>query len=242
MTPEHPVIDPAELELIRLLQVGDPEAFVLLQKRYLDRVFGYVQCRIPQREDAEDVTCEVFVAAARSISAFQGGAALLSWLVGIARRKIADHFRRSGRRHEIREVDLPTGQAELFADLDWDASLPDQFLLQAEVAAAVRSALECLPDAQQEALLLRYFADLSISDIAAAMQRSEDAVKALLRRGKAGLLDHLGSNPDRESGVHAEATRPSSRRGAHHETALPSDPGTTAEPRLPYEGPACFCD
>lgn len=181
----------SESELIAALKAGEPSAFVELHVRYLDRVFGYVLRCVPRREDAKDITCEVFIVAFQSVSKFQGNPSLLGWLFGIARRKVADYFRRTKQRPEILETDLPPDQPSSFAEVEWTDELPDELLEREEVAQALRWAVAQLPEAQREAILLHYIDELSIREIAQVMRRSEDAVKALLRRAKATLLSLL---------------------------------------------------
>lgn len=72
-----------------------------------------------------------------------------------------------------------------------EPELPDDFLRRDEVVHAVRAAMARLPDAQREALLLRYTEECSLEEICGAMGRSEDSVKALLRRGRASLVRAL---------------------------------------------------
>jgi RNA polymerase sigma-70 factor (ECF subfamily) len=181
---------------------------------------------VSQREDAEDIACEVFVAVPQSLSSFRGEASLFTWLVGIARRKIADHLRRVGRRREVRESELPLDQPSPFEDVEWTDDLPDDFLQREEVAHAVRHAVAQLPDAQREALLLRHVEGLTIQDISHTLGRSEDSIKALLRRAKATLL-HLLNSPD-------ESGRPTSQRGENHEQ-IPSTLQSVALESSPRE-------
>src|SRR5687767_10815197 len=71
-----------------------------LHARYLDDVYRYVARRVAQREEAEDITAETFAAAFESLPKFRGQCEPRLWLFGIARRKIADAFRRRNRRPE----------------------------------------------------------------------------------------------------------------------------------------------
>lgn len=199
----------SECSLIAALRAGEPSAFAVLHERYLDRVFGYVVRRVPQREDAEDITCEVFAAAVQSLPTFRGESSLFGWLIGIARRKIADHLRHTRQRQEIREADLPPDQPSPFVEVDWTEDLPGDFLQREEVARAVRRAVAQLPDAQREVLLMRHVEGLSIHEVSHALGRSEDSVKALLRRAKATLLHALAPK--------VMASSLSLQRGVNHE-------------------------
>jgi RNA polymerase sigma-70 factor (ECF subfamily) len=144
--------NPGDRDLIAALRAGDPSAFATMHARYLDRVFGYVLRRVSQREDAEDVTCAVFSAAAQSVRTFRGDASLLAWLFGVARRKVSDHMRRARRRPHSSEVEPPHEARSDFTMPEWTADLPDEALERAELADAVRRAVARLPGAQREAL------------------------------------------------------------------------------------------
>ncbi len=183
--------DANEKAMVLALRRGETAAFAALQSRYLDRVFSYVRRRVSQREDAEDITFEVFASAARAASSFRGDSGLFVWLVGIARRKVADHHRRSRHPVAVRECELgPVEQATLAGIEPIDLPLAER-LRRHDLAVAVRQAVELLPASQREALLLRYVEQLSVRDVARLLSRSEDSVKALLRRARATLLGSL---------------------------------------------------
>jgi RNA polymerase sigma-70 factor, ECF subfamily len=200
---------PDEQELIQALRQGEPAAFALLQSRYLDRIFGYVRRRVGRHEDAEDIACDVFAAAAQSLPRFRGErGGLFVWLAGIARRKVADHLRRPWHRREVRQTDLQEHEPSPFAGAAWTVDFSEEFLHREEVGRAVRQAVEQLPAAQREAVLLRYVEGATLAEISILMRRSEDSVKALLRRARATLLVVL--SPEL-----AESSMP--ERGANHE-------------------------
>lgn len=185
-------MDIKERRLVQALRTGASWSFRDLEAAYLNRVFGYVVGRVARREDAEDVTCEVFVAAVQSVASFRGDSSLLTWLIGIARRKVADHQRRC-HRQEVLESELPPDGPSPFAGLDWNQELPDEFLCREETAQIVRRAIAELPDAQREVLLLQFSDGLSIREIAEATGRSQDSVKASIRRAKQALFQRLAS-------------------------------------------------
>src|SRR5688572_10514922 len=99
-------LEPEYRAWVRALQRREPTAWVRLQRHALDTVFGYVFIRCGRREDAEDVTAEVFAAALASIDGFRGESRVETWLIGIARRKLIDAARRRDRRPEVLEAEL----------------------------------------------------------------------------------------------------------------------------------------
>ena len=204
--------DPAtagEKDWLAALKRREPWAWDRLQTRCLDSVFSYLLLHCSRREDAEDLTAEVFVAAIASIERYRGDARIETWLIGIARRKVVDAARKRSRRPEVLASDL--GDYSAFGD-SGSAMPPDESLAQRERLASVRQAVLQLPEPQREALWLRCVHQLSLAETARALHRSENAIKGLLRRAKLAVQERLGEQP--VAAAHCEE---------HHvETALPA--------------------
>jgi RNA polymerase sigma-70 factor (ECF subfamily) len=160
----------------------------VLHERYLDDVFRYVSRRVARREDAEDITAEVFAAAFIELPRYRGESPPYLWLLGIARRKIVDSLRRRSSRPEMLASELPefveVGEDSGRASSEDD---PQAAALRRERQRAIRELVSQLKPEQQEALLLQYVESLSIAEIAIVMGRSEGAVNSLLQRARAGL-------------------------------------------------------
>jgi RNA polymerase sigma-70 factor (ECF subfamily) len=132
---------------------------------HFDAVFRFLSRRIASREDAQDLAAESFAAAVTSRQPRH--VPQRAWLYGIARRKLADAFRK--RRLTVRLDDTLVDPANF------------------EAAIQIRQLIEKLPPDQREALLLQALEDLSIEEIAHVMHRSRASVKALLQRAKERL-------------------------------------------------------
>jgi RNA polymerase sigma-70 factor, ECF subfamily len=147
------------------------------------RVYAYVAYRIGDGADAEDVTSATFERALRYRSSFdprRGDPA--AWLIGIARRCIAD----AAHRPDTLTGDLP----ELPGDTDDDA----------HSRLDLRAALERLDERDRELLALRYGADLTARQIAELLELKTNAVEVALHRALARLRDGLdppGPEPGR---------------------------------------------
>lgn len=161
----------------------------VLHERYLEDVFRYVLRRVPSVPEAEDITAEVFAAAAASLRRFQGQCAPYLWLLGIARRKIADSLRRRAVRREVLHSEMTDDAAA--SDPLWETLVavegPEAALVRAEARRVVRELVAGLSPDQREAVLLQYMEQLSLAEIATVMGRSEDSVKSLLKRARAVL-------------------------------------------------------
>jgi RNA polymerase sigma-70 factor (ECF subfamily) len=192
---EHRSSPPVDEEWVRALKRREPGAWDRLHRLTLDRVFGYLMLRVHRREDAEDLTAEVFAAAVASIDQFRGDAAIVTWLIGIARRKLSDAARHQRRHPEVLEADLPVASADPAASARTEASSsldPTQAAVERrEQTAQVRRLVLELPEAQREALWLHCVDGLSLAETARLLGRSEDAVKGLLYRARGTLQERL---------------------------------------------------
>ena len=129
----------------------------------------------------EDVVSETFLAALRTVADYdpQHGT-VYGWLLGIARNKLRDHWRKAAHRRE--EAGLEPGTLT-----DPQAAEPDQGLLVREVQDAVLDTLGRLDDDERLVLEWKYVERLSVREIATRLGRTEKAVEALLFRARAAF-------------------------------------------------------
>ena len=178
-----------------------PLTATALYERYQEEVFRYVSRRVSRREEAEDITTEVFAAAFAALPRFRGGCPPRLWLLSIARRKVMDLHRRRRRRPEVLESEIADVDAALPEALSPDEG-PEEALQRAETARLLRGLMLELKEEQREALLLQYVEELPVAEIAVVMGRSPAAINSLLQRGRASLLRRgrsllLGEEEDR---------------------------------------------
>lgn len=177
---------------------GDRPDAAALHARYLDDVSRYVSRRVTNREEAEDITVEVFTAAFQGLPRFKGQCDPRLWLLGIARRKIADSLRQRQRRRETLTSEMTEHAAEADDLISGDTTAGPAILAeQREARQAVRRLLQGLKEEQREALLLKYVEGLSINEMAVVMGRSPAAVNSLLQRARATVFrqgqDYFGT-------------------------------------------------
>lgn len=150
-------------------------AFLAFYDDALPHVFGYLSSRCGgSRPLAEDLTAETFLAV---VDAAGRGTALLTvpWAIGVARHKLADHWRRQERAERYRH--LVTEPADGSED-PWECRLD---------AVAVQRVLQDLPPQHRAALTLRYLDDLPVPEVAALLGRTVHATEALLVRARAAF-------------------------------------------------------
>jgi RNA polymerase sigma-70 factor (ECF subfamily) len=137
-------------------------------------VYGYFVRRCGDRATAEDLTSDTFLAACQTVSDVAGRSdpppIAIPWLLGVARHKLADHYRR--RRDPVPVADPPE---PLGATDDWDAEL-DRLVAE--------SVLDRLSEPHRAVLVLRYLDDCSVGECAELLGRTLHATEALLVRAK----------------------------------------------------------
>ena len=151
------------------------EQVLAIYRRALPQVFGYLRTRVPTEAVAEDLTAETFLAAVAAASEPAAPEVSVGWLIGVARHKLVDHWRRAGREQRA----LTAGDlGDEAVDDPWDEIVD---------TSAAHSALACLPGQQRAALTLRYLDDLPVAEVAAHLGRSLHATETLLVRARAAL-------------------------------------------------------
>lgn len=161
------------------VRAGDPAAFDPIYASLAPAVAGLF--RMQGAADPDDLTSEVFVGVLRNLERFAGDyTAFRSWVFTIAYRRLADERRRHARRPAPVPLD---GRPDTPAPDDVPGAV--ERLLATE---RVRELCERLAPAQRDVLLLRLVGHLTIDEVARAMDRTPNAVKALQRRGLATIV------------------------------------------------------
>ena len=176
-------------ELVARVLTGETEAFSELYERYLPRVFGYVRKRLSNRADTEECVQEVFIAMFSSLASFRGDAPFAAWVLGIARRTVANRFKR--KHHPMVPLDLDTESEsiDLMIPLLHRAATPDeQYECRERIARLEAAADEHLTSEQRNLFHMHHLEHRSITEIAATLRKSEDAVKSNLYRARKVLL------------------------------------------------------
>ncbi|HVU60863.1 MAG TPA: sigma-70 family RNA polymerase sigma factor [Mycobacteriales bacterium] len=153
---------------------AEQQPLLALYDEALPTVFGYLLSRCGSVSVAEDLTSETFLAA---VAAVRAGSAPLSvpWVVGIARHKLVDHWRRRSRE----ELRLAAVAAIAEHDDDpWDVRLD---------ALRAQQTLASLSPAHRTVLTLRYLDDLSVPAVAAELGRTRQATEVLVSRARAAF-------------------------------------------------------
>ena len=149
----------------------EPPVSALLQlyDEALPHVYGYLVRRCDSAATAEDLTAETFLAAVTA--SHTGGEVNVPWLIGTARHKLVDHWRRSGRNQRLLEA-------------LWEDTEPRADSNEPVDALHVHAVLNALLPHHRAALTLRYLDGLPVDQVALLMERSLHATESLLMRAK----------------------------------------------------------
>jgi len=148
---------------------------VALYGTALPQVYGYLVRRCGRTALAEDLTAETFLAAVDAVRSERPPALTVGWLIGVARHKLVDHWRREAREDRgLRAV----GEATEDVEDPWDVTLD---------ALVAQDVLEQLGPHHRSALTLRYLDDLPVPEVAATLGRTVHATEALLVRARAAF-------------------------------------------------------
>jgi len=153
----------------------DAEIFATLYEYYLPRVFSYMVCRTGNQALAEDLTAAVFEKAWQKMATYRGDrGAFSTWLFTIARRIVADHFRRHKSPDTVSLEELPQ---PIVAE-----GTPESECLRREELLWFHTCLKTLSEREQEIVALRFFSGLANKEIARILGLKEGHVGVILYR------------------------------------------------------------
>ncbi len=184
--PSAALADP-EVRLMLRVQKDDTEAYRQLLDRYRQRVYLQLYAMIGSREEAEDLTQEVFLRIYRNRKSYRPQAKFVTWLTHIVR-----NLGRNAQRDRRRRPAFPVlSAAEKFDAAGLDRCLadervemPGQPLERHELRQAVRSALANLGERQRTALVLQQFQNCSYAEVGDSLDLTPQAAKSLLYRAR----------------------------------------------------------
>jgi RNA polymerase sigma-70 factor, ECF subfamily len=171
---------------------ADPARFDALYRKYVAQVYSYAYYELRDHHEAEDATERTFLSALGALRRFEeratpndgrGASTFRVWLFQIARHAVAERRRRL-RRHP----EAPLEAAEMTPaamDVEGEAARRD------DVASALE-AIDRLPDDRRRALILRFVEEMSTTEIAGVLGRSDGAVRILIHRALRSVARDLG--------------------------------------------------
>ncbi len=194
---------PSEGELIERSKI-DPEAFAKLYEKNYDRILNYIYRLTLNITVTEELTSNTFFKALCALSKFRPRTPIEAWLYRIASNEVKTYWRLNRRRRQIGRV--------LFAEnvlgqIYFNSSEPEtkaELREKMKRYAILHGAINSLPDRYQRVLVLRYFEELKVEQIAKVLGKRIGTVKSLIHRGLARLRKMI----QKESATFPESSHP----------------------------------
>lgn len=163
-------------ELVRAFQGGEQTAFDALYERYRDDAYRTACLITGNRADAEDLTQEAFVQCARSIGSLKDGAKFRAWLLRLLTRAAWKYCAKKRRETPVGEF-FETGQSESALSA----------VMRADESRRLFRALQTLDEKQKTVIILYYFNELSVEEIARVTGTFAGTVKSRLHTARRNL-------------------------------------------------------
>ena len=185
-------VDSREAALIERCVAGDEAACADLVAAHQRTVFNLAFHLLGDRDEALDVSQEVFLRIFRTLTRFRGQSALRTWIYRIVVNQASNRQRWWRRRHRSQQVPLdhPAAVAGELSE-SRNAALPDRVLQERETADRVWTALNDLPFDQRTVIVLREIDGLSYEEIAFSLHVAVGTVKSRLTRARQALREEL---------------------------------------------------
>ena len=162
-----------EEELIHRSQAGDWNAFELLLERHRTALVRTAYLATRDRESVQDVMQETLIQIWKDLPSYRSYGSFRAWTLKILLNKARKHYRKK----RVKTVPL-----EAATGVSGEADAPEDAVERGEQAQRMRQALDLLTADHREVLILRYYNELTVPEIARALGRSEGTVKSRLSR------------------------------------------------------------
>jgi RNA polymerase sigma-70 factor (ECF subfamily) len=185
-------VDSREAALVERCAAGDEAACADLVAAHQRMVYNLSLHLLGDRDEALDLSQEVFLRVFRTLARFRGQSALRTWIYRIVVNQARNRQRWWRRRHRADQVSLDAHVAK-FGDLESknDSSTPDRMFARKETSARIWKALDRLPFDQRTALVLREIDGLRYDEIAYSLGIAVGTVKSRLTRARQALREEL---------------------------------------------------
>ena len=191
---KYELLDP-DVRLMLQVRDGNAAAFETLVEKHQKRLVMVLEHLIADRSQAEDLAQDVFLRVYRARERYVPTAKFSTWLYTITHNVASNAIRKSSRRKEVNLATSPSGSIPV-GSLDTMAKdksnlMPTRLAAQKEMADVIYEAIQSLGPRQKMAMLLSKYEGMSYSEIAEAMELTQQAVKSLLSRARSNLRETL---------------------------------------------------
>lgn len=188
---------PSDAEIIERFNNGDVQVFDILVQRYVGKAYQIAYGILGNKQDAEEVSQDVFVRIYKALPKFRGDAEFTTWMYRIAVNLARNKYRWNKSRGAKRNVSLQTpigddDSAELQSQFSDNAPLPDKRAELNEFQQNVLREIDNLPELYREALVLRNIEQMSYEEIAKVLDCKLGTIKSRIARAREELRKRLG--------------------------------------------------
>ena len=185
----HLMTDQDDAHLMRAYANGDASAFEPLYTRHKQALFRYVRKSCDNEAVAHELYQDIWLHVIKGRRTYQAQSPFNAWLYRIARNRLIDHYRKQPVMPDCPlDPNLPVAQ---LSNLVTTPLRPDEIADLSERADVLHVAVQALPAAQREAVLLRHIAGMSLQEVAELLGEGAETIKSRLRYATAKLRSHL---------------------------------------------------
>ncbi len=159
-------------------------SFETIYEEHFARIYAFLYRLCKNESTAEELTQETFLQAFTSFHRFRGDSELFTWLASIAKHIFYAYLRKNRLQLSAINIDLVT-------DVVCTDDSPEEIAERHAVQASVRKLLSEIPDKYRDVVMLRLYADLPFSEVAAALKISENSAKVIYHRAKKMLYEEI---------------------------------------------------
>jgi len=181
------------LHWVTSARLGDQDAFAEIVYSFTDAVYNLCYRMLGDGPEAEDATQEAFLRAYNHLDSYDPQRSFRTWLLSIASNHCIDRIRKRRMMTVSLDEPLPSGSPLEIASSE---PHPEDVLLRRERSAMIQQMLDELAPEYRAAVVLRYWYDYSYTEIAAALNTTESAIKSRLFRARQMLAEQYGSSSD----------------------------------------------
>lgn len=175
---------PEDQQLIKEIMKGSQAAMEVLTRKYYQQIYAFVYRKVGNKELAYDLTQEIFIKMMQKLSLYKNTGSFKSWLYTLAVNHCRDYWR--SKQHKEKEKETILDDA-----IENDKSNVPYIFEKKETRAQVKHAILQLPEMQREAIILRYYHDSTMKEIAEMTDANISTVKSRLKQGLEKLAKYL---------------------------------------------------
>jgi RNA polymerase sigma-70 factor (ECF subfamily) len=188
-----------DAQLVEQCLRGESQAWEDLVQRHTRRVFNLSYRFTGNRQEAEDLSQEVFLRVYKTLGSYRATSGqFTTWLTSVTRNLLIDHYRRTRKGRVTDSLDDENANMQI-EQKESGARRPDDLAMAGQLGAQVQRALEKLSPELREAVILRDLQGLEYGEIRQVLSVPEGTVKSRINRGRielARLLSQMGVRPE----------------------------------------------